>query len=476
MKCASGIFIILFLLGTVAWANPNAEKIEKEQTFISLRKQGQFFFMELRNADIKEVLRALSQENNINIIIGDAVEGKITLSFRAVTFDEAFNAILRMNNLSAFHEENIIRVVQSPFAVEEAGLTTHIIAINFATAVDIQETVKGLLSKYGTVMADRRTNILVIRDLPSNLEKISEVVHRLDSRTPQIMIEARIVEINRNFTKELGVQWGGQYASQSGGTTTILHGGGTKNQSTDTSFDALTGDIGVSGGPFAVNLPADVNAGSGGAFGFSIGNVANTRLLDVQLSALEDEGNGKILSNPIIMTLSNKEAKISSGTEILIPTTSIVSTSVSPTSPNISGGTSSTGVTTINAKLELTVIPQVTHDNQILIYVRVDKKDPDYSREVRNIPPLITRTAETNLLVKDMETIVIGGIYTHSESESIAGVPWLSKIPLLGWLFKKETKVDIQNELMIFITPTIRRGDEEMGEEIFPWKKEITLE
>lgn len=476
MKRLWGIFVLLFLFVMVAGVNPGADATETEDTFISLRKQDEFFFMELRNADIKEVLRALCQENNVNIIIGDAVEGTITLSFRAVTFDEAFNAILRMNNLTSFRDDNIIRVVQSPFAAEEAGLITHMISMNFAIAVDIQETVKGLLSKFGTVMADSRTNTLVIRDLPVNLEKISEVVHRLDSKTPQIMIEARIVEINRNFTKELGVQWGGKYASQSGGTITTLHGGGFKEQATDTTFNALTGGIGVSGGPFAVNLPADVKSGSGGSFGISIGNVANTQLLDVQLSALEDAGNGRILSNPIIMTLSNKEAKISSGTEILIPTTSIVSTSISSSSPTVSGGTSNTGVTTINAKLELTVTPQVTPDNQILLYVRVDKKDPDYGREVQNIPPLLTRTAETNLLVRDKETIVIGGIYTRSNSEGVVGVPWLSKIPILGWLFKKETKIDIQNELMIFITPTIRRENDPVGEAVFPWKKEITLE
>ncbi len=437
---------------------------------ISLRKQDSLFYMELRNAELKEVLRVLSQENEVNIIIGDGVEGSITLSFKGVSFDDAFNAILRMNNLTSYREGNIIRVMKSPFGAEEAGLVTHMIAINFAIAKDIQETVNGLLSKNGTVMADSRTNILVIRDLPANLEKISQVVHRLDSKTPQIMIEARIVEVNTNFSKELGVQWGGSYSSRSGDTTSIFHGGGFKNQSTDTSFEALTGGVGVSGGPFAVNLPAGVGRGLGGAFGFAIGNVANTQLLDVQLSALQDAGHGKILSNPIIMTLNNKEAKISSGTEILIPTTSIITTS---TSASTSGSGTNTGVTTIDAKLELTVTPHVTPDDQILIHVHVNKKDPDFSRQVQNIPPLTTRTAETDLLIRDKETIVIGGIYTHAESESQAGVPWLSKIPVIGWLFKKESTVNIQNELMIFITPTIRRENDEVDEEnLFRWKKE----
>jgi type IV pilus assembly protein PilQ len=207
-----------------------------------------------------------------------------------------------------------------------------------------------------------------------------------------------------------------------------------------------------------VNLPANVGRGAGGALGLAIGNVSNTRLLDIQLSALEDTGKARILSNPRVLTLDNKEAKISSGTEILIPTTSIVATSVSPTASSASGLSTNTGVTVIDAKLELTVTPHVTPDQQILMHIRTDKKDPDFTRQVQNIPPLTTRTAETDLLVKDKETIVIGGIYTRSESNGEQGVPWLSKIPILGWLFKKQTKIENQNELMIFITPTIYHG------------------
>ncbi len=453
-------------LSTLDMPETDTKPAKENGGFISLRKQDELFYLELRDAEIKDVLRALSQENLMNIIIGEGVEGEITLSFKAVPFDEAFNAILQMNNLTSYRDGGIIRVMKSPFSPEEAGLETQMIEINFALAEEIQKTVKPLLSTNGSVMADVRTNTLVVRDFPSNLVKLVKVVKRLDSKTPQVMIEARIVEVNTNFSKELGVQWGGQLASRSGNTTSTIHGGGFKNLSSDPFANSLTGGIGVSGGPFAVNLPADVGPGSGGAFGFSIGNVANTRLLDVQLSALQDSGKGKILSNPVIMTLNNKEAHISSGTEILIPTTSILTTSVSPSS-GASGGTASTGVTTINAKLELTVTPHVTPDGQILMHVHVDKKDPDFSRQVQNIPPLTTRTAETDLLVRDRETVVIGGIYTHNESAGEAGVPWLSKIPLIGWLFKKETKLDTQNELMIFITPTIRGENESLNEDLF---------
>jgi type IV pilus assembly protein PilQ len=187
--------------------------------------------------------------------------------------------------------------------------------------------------------------------------------------------------------------------------------------------------------------------------GVTFGNVADTVRLDLQLSALEDSGKGRILSTPRILTLDNKEARISSGTEILIPTSTIVTAG-----SNTGGGSvdTPTGVQTIDAKLELAVTPHVTPNREIVMHVKADKKDPDYSREVQGIPPLTSRSAETHLLVNNGETIVIGGIYTTSSSVSESGVPWLSKIPVLGWLFKKRSTVESQNELLVFITPTIQ--------------------
>jgi type IV pilus assembly protein PilQ len=452
--------VAVWTAGLVLAVQETTLSAESEGT-ISLKHENSLYTMEFRNAEIKDVLRALGQENHLNIIISNDIEGKLTLSFQGVSFQEALDSILRMNSLTSFRDGNIIRVMKSPFSDGEESLVTQMVPVNFASAKEVQDTVKVFLSKKGSIMADVRTNTLVVRDVQSNLERVVQVIRRLDSKTPEVMIEARIVEVNTNYSRELGVQWGGIFSSTSGNRTVTLHGGGFKSSSSDTVSQSLTGGIGVSGGPFAVNLPANVGPGLGGALGLSIGNVLNTRLLDIQLSALEDTGNGKILSNPRILTLNNKEAKISSGTEILIPTTSIVATSISPNTSTASGLSGNTGVTTIDAKLELAVTPHVTPDQQILMHIRTDKKDPDYNRQVQNIPPLTTRTAETDLLVKDKETIVIGGIYTRNESTDEAGVPWLSKIPVLGWLFKKQTKIDNQNELMIFITPTIYHGNEE---------------
>lgn len=425
---------------------------EQSRSAISVEKKSGQFSMEFRNAELKDVLRALGQENNLNIIISDDVNGKLTLSFRDVTFEEALESILKINNLTSFREGDIIRVMKSPFGEGESDLATRIIPVHFANAKETHESVKTLLTKKGSITVDVRTNALVVRDYSWNMQKIVEVVKELDSKTPQVMIEARIIEVNSNFTRELGVQWGGR-VFEAGPSGTFLAGGARGG----TSGNGLTGGTGLSGNGFLVNLPAAVGAGAGGAVGFTIGNVGLTKQLDLQLSAMEDTGRGKILSNPRVLTLNNKEAKISSGTEILIPTTAILSTVTSPGLTS-AGASTNTGVTTINAKLELTVTPHITPDNQILIHVKTDKKDPDFARQVQNIPPLTTRTAETDLLVGDNETVAIGGIYTRNESNGEKGVPWLAKIPILGWLFKKETKSDIQNELLIFITPSVYKG------------------
>lgn len=455
-----GVYLFVFLIFVPAAMRADAQEAA-ERASISVKKDDALFSMEFRNAELKDVLRALGQENQLNIIISDDVDGKLTLSFREVTFEEALEAILKINNLTSFREGDIIRVMKSPFGEGEADLATKILPIHFANAKEMQESVKGLLTKKGSLTVDARTNALVVRDYAWNMAKIHEVVKELDSKTPQVMIEARIVEVNSNFTRELGVQWGGKvYEAGSSGIFQVT--GATRGSPTTSGSNVLAGGTGLSGNNLAVNLPAAVGVGSGGGLGFSFGNVASTLQLDLQLSAMEDIGQGKILSNPRILTLNNKEAKISSGTEILIPTTSILSTATSATSTT-AGSSATTGVTTIDAKLELTVTPHITPDNQILIHVKTDKKDPDFNRQVQNIPPLNTRTAETDLLVGDNETVVIGGIYTRNESQGEKGVPWLSKIPILGWLFKKETKTDIQNELLIFITPTVYKGTNEKG-------------
>ncbi|MEW6684089.1 MAG: type IV pilus secretin PilQ [Nitrospirota bacterium] len=417
------------------------------------RSAGDRYSLELREADIRDVLRAISQERGINVVIGEGVTGKVTLSFQSVTLSDAMDAILKTGDWAKVEEGDITRIVKSQEGTGD--LVTRMLPVQYANAKDLHEGVKDLLSKKGSATVDERTNTLIVRDVSASVEWITTLVRQLDSRTPQVLIEARIVEASTNFTREIGVQWGGAYTTQSGNRITTLHGGATKQLSTDTFAEPLTGGIGLSGGPFAVNLPAAVGPGRGGALGISFGNLADTVRLDLQLSALEDSGRGRILSTPRVLTLDNKEAKISAGTEILIPTTTIVTAGT-----DTGGGAAEapTGVQTIDAKLELAVTPHMTPNREIVMHVKVDKKDPDYTREVQDIPPLNSRSAETHLLVKNGETVVIGGIVINSTSFAENGVPWLSKIPILGWFFKKQSTVESQNELLVFITPTIYEG------------------
>jgi type IV pilus assembly protein PilQ len=293
---------------------------------------------------------------------------------------------------------------------------------------------------------------------------MARLLKDLDVKIPQVLIEAKIVEVSTNYARDLGVQWGGQYRSTSGLGTTVVSGGttgvnsGTSTGGTspssaipavgNTTFFPSTGDIGASGNAFAVNLPAAVGAGSGGALGISFGKLGGKLSLDLQLSAMQTTGNGKILSNPKVLTINNKEAKISSGTDIPVRI-------VSATATTSGGSTNTAGVQVISASLALSAIPTITNDDKIAMAIKVEKSEPDFSHEVDGIPTIVKRNANAEVVVNDGETIVLGGIITKNEAESEAAVPFLSKIPILGWLFKRKSTSHTEDELMIFITPTI---------------------
>jgi type IV pilus assembly protein PilQ len=278
-------------------------------------------------------------------------------------------------------------------------------------------------------------NALVVRDLSLNIDRMEHLLKSLDVRMPQVLIEAKIVEVSSNYARELGVQWGGQYSNTSGKGTTVVTGGDT-------------GGAGLSGNAYAVNLPANVGIGSGGALGLTFGKLGGKLSLDLQLSAMQTTGNGKILSNPKVMTVNNKEAKISSGIDIPVRT-------VSATANTTGGSINTMAVQIISASLMLSTTPTIAQDGRISLAIKVEKSEPDFSKEVDGIPTISKRSANSELVVNDGETVVLGGILTKSEGESESGVPLLSKIPIIGWLFKKKSKFENQAELMIFITPTI---------------------
>lgn len=422
--------------------------------------KGPLVSIELRDVDLSDVLRALGQEHGINIIVDEKITGKVTVSLRNIPLWDAIDSILKGKGYAYIKEGDIVRIAP---LIEDEDLVTRTINVKYANPKDIEPLIKKVLSKRGSVamaldpktgvssptigggstdprsVIIARSSMIVIKDIPSAIERAEQLLKELDVKTRQVMIEAKIVEVSTNAREELGIQWGADYQR----SQYIVHGGGTKATSTATSATPLTGGIGVAGTGFNVNLPAAVAQGFGGAIGYGI--VTSKFALDLQISALEEQGNAKILSSPKVMVMDNQDATIASGTQIIIPTTTIA------------GGTAqTTSTSTVDASLRLTVTPRVIDEEQISLSIIAKREEFDFARAVLGIPPKNTRESQTGVIVRNGETIVIGGIYTETASESEDGVPLLSRIPLLGWLFKKETKIKDKTELLIFITPHIK--------------------
>jgi type IV pilus assembly protein PilQ len=418
---------------------------------------GKRISLDFKDADIHNILRLISEVSKLNIITSDDVSGKITVTMRNVPWDQALDIILKTKKLGKVRHGNIIRVAPLVTLAEEQELAAkaaearktleplrvRLIPVNYAVASDVKKQVKDILSERGTVTVDKRTNVLIVKDVLENLIKAEGLVRSLDAETPQVLIEARIVEANTQFVREVGIQWGGDlsFSAATGNPTGLAFPsqinmeGGADDSTTNTDFSGTANP-----GNFAVNLPAAVGAGSGGALGFIFGSAGGSAHLNLRLSALENRGAVKIVSAPKIATLDNHKAKIGQGVSIPI---SVVSAA---------------GVNTmfVEAKLELEVTPHITQEGSILMEIKVKKNEPDFSRTgARGDPTILKKEAETQVLVRDGDTTVIGGIYTKKTSDTFVGVPVLSRIPVLGWFFRNTKKNDERTELLIFITPRI---------------------
>jgi type IV pilus assembly protein PilQ len=416
---------------------------------VDIKKTHAEFSMEFRDAEIKDVLRAVGQAANLNMIVSDAVSGKVSLSIKDVDIWAALESILKTKGLTYVRDGNMVRVL-SVAEARDHDMETRVFPLQHAKSKDILPILKGD-NPSAKISEDSRMNAIVVRDLSLNLDRMARLLKELDVKMPQVLIEAKIVEVSSNYARELGVQWGGQFSSTSSKGTTVMSGGTTGGQAAvvgSTVHYPQTGDIGASGNAFVVNLPANVGVGSGGALGISFGKLGGKLTLDLQLSAMQSTGNGKILSSPKVMTMNNKEAKISSGTDIPIRT-------VSSTAQTTGGSINTASVQMISASLGLSAIPTITNDNKIAMTINVEKSEPDFSHQVDGIPTITKRNATSEVVMNNGETIVLGGILTKNESETESGVPLLSQIPVLGWLFKKKSTIENQTELMIFITPTI---------------------
>jgi type IV pilus assembly protein PilQ len=425
--------------------------------------------LDLKDADIHDVLRLLADVGRVNVITADNVNGSVTIRMRGVPWDQALDTVLQAKGLGMVRKGNLIRV--APLAelnkerelalarrkseFELAPLETRLIPVSYAEAQDLQARSKDLLSPRGSLAVDERTNVIIARDVSGNLNQIEELIRALDTQTPQVLIEARIVEASSRFNRELGIQWGGgSLLAQSTGVDTGLafpNSVGIFGAADDAQAptDGLSPTENTVTSPnFAVNLPAATGGGTGGALGFTFGSINNLFNLNVRLSAAESSGMVRIISSPRVLTLDNKQAQISQGT--LIPFSQVSAQGVQTTFQE--------------AKLQLLVKPHVTADGSVNLEVKINRDEPDFgNRGARGDPTILKREVQTELLVQDGHTAVIGGIYTRNSSRSLAQVPVLGDIPILGVLFQKRGSTDTRGELVVFITPRIVNRAESLG-------------
>ncbi|MBQ9244391.1 MAG: type IV pilus secretin PilQ [Proteobacteria bacterium] len=413
--------------------------------------------LDIHDADINDLLRLLSDEINTSIVVSPDVSGNITLSLKSVPLDQALDIIMRMHDLGMRYEGNVIWIAKAEaFRAEEERaaqaaevrerlepLEVRLIPVNYALADDLKTNVQSLMSSRGSINIDQRTNTLILKDVAANLDAAEILVSNLDTQTPQILIEARIVETQANFTKEIGIQWGGDgVASAATGNATGIVFPSTIGIAGGSTSD---NNMGTSKTPnFAVNLPASVGTGTGGALGVTLGSLGGTINLNLRLSSLEEKGFLKIVSAPRIMTLDNIQASIESGTSIPI---SVVSAAGAQT-------------VFVDAKLNLQVTPHVTRDGNVYLKINISKNEPDFGNTgASGDPSIIRKEARTELLIPDGDTTVIGGIYSRNTSQSMSSIPFWGSIPILGYLFRNQSETDNRSELLIFITPRIINRD-----------------
>ncbi|MBW2733490.1 MAG: type IV pilus secretin PilQ [Deltaproteobacteria bacterium] len=444
-----------------------AANTRRTHRFKRRRYSGRRIDLDFKDADIHNILRLLSQVGNMNIVTSDDVRGKVTIRMRNVPWDQALDVVLRAKGLGQVREGNLVRVAPMADLEKEREaeiarqkqvvllqpLETRLIPLSYAEAGKVLPKLQYTLSPRGKLTFDDRTNMVIARDIPSNLNLMEKMIRSLDTQTPQVMIEARIIEARTNYVKEIGIQWGGSFlASGANGNSTGLAfpnqigvGGGATDNQTPTAGLLFGQDANPN---FAVNMPAAVGANSGGALGLTLGSISGVFNVNLRLSAAETRGDIRIVSAPRVTTLDNVQAKIEQG--VTIPFSQVSAAGVQTTFKD--------------AKLSLTVKPHVTADGSIIMKVKVERNEPDFTNTgARGQPTILKKQADTEMLVKDGDTAVIGGIYTTRDGRSWQKVPWFADIPVIGWFFKTRRDVSDREEVLVFITPRIINRAQSIG-------------
>jgi type IV pilus assembly protein PilQ len=452
--------------------NPVADQIEEASSLYSESKEyeGQRLTLNFQDIETRAVLQLLAETSGRNIVVSDTVQGNVTLRLRNVPWDQALDIVMTTKGLDMRQNGNVIIVAPAEeiAARETADLEarnaiselepmySEFLQVNYAKASDLATLIgaggggNSMLSDRGSIAVDDRTNTLLVQDTADRLEDIRRMVRALDVPIKQVLIESRIVVVNDDFSRDLGVRLG-VTAYRENGTdgAAVISGTGT---GTDTMIGSIVDNLGTSGqitpvelpiltDRYNVNVPLDAATAAGR---FSLAILERDYLVDLELTALEAEGRGEIVSTPRVITANQKEARIEQGVEI-------------PYQQSASSG--ATTVQFKKAVLSLEVTPQITPDNNIIMDLRVHKDNVGDIISTGGlggtVPSIDTRAVETQVLVEDGQTVVLGGIYETERRETITKVPFLGDIPALGALFRSKQLQNDKSELLIFVTPRI---------------------
>ncbi|MFJ3370709.1 type IV pilus secretin PilQ [Pseudomonas sp. NPDC086251] len=409
---------------------------------------GEKLSLNFQDIDVRSVLQLIADFTNLNLVASDTVQGGITLRLQNVPWDQALDLVLKTKGLDKRKIGNVLLVAPAAeIAAREqqelesqkqiadlAPLRRELLQVNYAKAADIAKLFQSVTSaeakadERGSITVDERTNNIIAYQTQERLDELRRIVAQLDIPVRQVMIEARIVEANVDYDKSLGVRWGGSVQNKGNWNTSGVSNGANASSTIGTPGSTSTNS------PF-VDLGTAANTS-----GIGIAFITDNVLLDLELTAMEKTGNGEIVSQPKVVTSDKETAKILKGTEI-------------PYQEASSSG--ATSVSFKEASLSLEVTPQITPDNRIIMEVKVTKDEPDYLNKVQDVPPIKKNEVNAKVLVNDGETIVIGGVFSNTQSKVVDKVPFLGDVPYLGRLFRRDVVSEKKSELLVFLTPRI---------------------
>lgn len=411
---------------------------------------GERLSLNFQSIEVRAVLQLLADFTGLNMVTSDTVKGNLTLRLKNVPWDQALDIILKSKGLGMRKDGNVVMVAPAgeiaarekleleaaKQVAELAPLRSRSIQVNYAKAGDIATLLKSkensLLSGRGNITVDERTNKLLVQDTQESLDAIANLVQELDIPVRQVLIESRIVLATDDFSKELGVRFGMTRLTSADGDDLIISG------SHESTTEFLNGDDLSSPQRLNVNLPA--TSSQAGTLGLALAKLPFGTLLELELSAAQAEGRSETVSSPKVITANQQEAVIETGTEI-------------PYQQATSSG--ATSVSFKKAVLSLTVTPQITPDDRIIMDLEVTKDAPNFGNQVLGVPPIDTQSVTTQVLVDNGETVVLGGVYEQTKSHTVNRVPFFGDLPIVGALFRNKLDSDSKSELLVFVTPKI---------------------